>query len=73
MTKPVMVCIGKAGQDIFLEGEVFKPLKDKGVFYEHIINKILDDLIKILKPKKITVTGNFTSRGGISTSVTAGL
>lgn len=36
MNKPVMVCIGKAGQDIFLEGEVFKPLKDKGVFYEHI-------------------------------------
>lgn len=31
-----MVCIGKAGQDIFLEGQVFKPLKDKGVFYEHI-------------------------------------
>ena len=31
-----MVCIGKAGQDTFLEGEVFKPLKDKGVFYEHI-------------------------------------
>jgi ribokinase len=31
-----MLCIGKAGQDTFLEGEVFKPLKDKGVFYEHI-------------------------------------
>lgn len=31
-----MVCIGKAGQDIFLEGEVFKPFKEKGVFYEHI-------------------------------------
>lgn len=36
MTKPVMVCIGKAAQDIFLQGEVFKPLKEKGVFYEHI-------------------------------------
>lgn len=31
-----MLCIGKAGQDTFLEGEVFKPLKEKGVFYEHI-------------------------------------
>ena len=31
-----MVCIGKSGQDIFLEGAVFKPLKDEGVFYEHI-------------------------------------
>jgi len=36
MTKPVMVSIGKAGQDTFLEGAVFKPLKDKGAFYEHI-------------------------------------
>jgi len=36
MNKPSMLCIGKAGQDTFLEGEVFKPLKDKGVFYEHI-------------------------------------
>ena len=31
-----MFCIGKAGQDTFLEGEVFKAFKDKGVFYEHI-------------------------------------
>lgn len=31
-----MVCIGKAGQDTFLEGEVFRPQKEKGVFYEHI-------------------------------------
>jgi ribokinase len=36
MSKPVMVCIGKAGQDVFLQGEVFKPFKDEGVFYEHI-------------------------------------
>jgi len=36
MSKPVVVCIGKSGQDIFLEGSVFKPLKEEGVFYEHI-------------------------------------
>ena len=36
MSKPVMVCIGKTGQDVFLEGDVFKPLKEDGVFYEHI-------------------------------------
>lgn len=36
MAKPVMVCIGKAGQDIFLQGDVFKPLKENGLFYEHI-------------------------------------
>lgn len=36
MSQLTVICIGKAGQDIFLEGEVFKPLKDEGVFYEHI-------------------------------------
>jgi ribokinase len=36
MTKPVMVSIGKMGQDVFLQGDVFKPLKEKGVFYERI-------------------------------------
>ena len=43
--------------------------RNKGIFYEFAVNKILDDLKKILDPKQITVTGNFTSRGGISTSV----
>lgn len=43
--------------------------RNEGIFYEYVVNKILDDLLKVLKPKQITVTGNFTARGGISTSV----
>ena len=45
--------------------------RNEGIFYESVTNKILDDLIQVLKPKQITVTGDFTSRGGISTSVIA--
>ena len=45
--------------------------RNKGIFYESAVNKILDDLVKVLKPKQITVTGNFTARGGINTSVVA--
>ena len=45
--------------------------RNKGIFYEYAVNKILDDLKKILNPKEITVTGNFTARGGITTSVAA--
>ena len=45
--------------------------RNKGIFYESVINKILDDLTKVLKPKQMTVTGNFSARGGISTSVKA--
>ncbi len=43
--------------------------RDEGIFYEYVVNKVLDDLVSVLKPKKIIVTGNFTARGGISTSV----
>ncbi len=42
-----------------------------GIFYEHIVNRIMDDLVAVLAPKKMTVTGDFTPRGGISTRVTA--
>ena len=45
--------------------------RNEGVFYEKLVNKILDDLVKVLKPKSMTVTGQFTPRGGINTTVTA--
>lgn len=45
--------------------------RNKGIFYETLVNKILDDLQKILHAKQITVTGNFTPRGGITTKVIA--
>ena len=42
-----------------------------GTFYEHAVNKILDDLVSVLSPKKMEVKGDFTARGGINTSVKA--
>jgi 7-cyano-7-deazaguanine reductase len=42
-----------------------------GVFYEHLINQMLDHLIEKVKPKKMTITGIFTPRGGIQTNVLA--
>ncbi len=45
--------------------------RNVGIFYEHIVNRILDDLVQVLSPKKMTVTGDFTARGGITTRVTA--
>lgn len=32
-----MICVGKAGQDIFLQGEVFKPKRENGILYEHMV------------------------------------
>jgi len=42
-----------------------------GMFYEHVSNRILDDLVEVLKPKMMEVTGQFTSRGGLTTDVSA--
>lgn len=45
--------------------------RNVGIFYEHVVNRILDDLVSALDPKYMEVTGDFTARGGITTSVTA--
>jgi 7-cyano-7-deazaguanine reductase len=45
--------------------------RDKGIFYEAATNQILDDLVAVCQPRRMTVVGVFSVRGGISTSVTA--
>ena len=45
--------------------------RNVGVFYEHVVNRILDDLVSAIDPKSMEVEGKFTSRGGITTSVKA--
>lgn len=42
-----------------------------GIFYEHVVNRILDDLVSKLDPKWMEVSGAFTARGGITTKVSA--
>ena len=45
--------------------------RNKGIFYEAVTNQILDDLVAACGTRRMTVTGDFTARGGISTKVTA--
>ena len=45
--------------------------RDRGIFYESVTNQILDDLVALLKPRRMTVVGDFSVRGGIKTVVTA--
>jgi 7-cyano-7-deazaguanine reductase len=44
--------------------------RNVGIFYEHVINQILDDLVAVLKPRRMAITGSFTARGGITTEAT---
>ena len=45
--------------------------RNRGIFYEAATNQILDDLVAACQPRRLTVIGEFTARGGISTTVTA--
>ena len=45
--------------------------RDEGHFFEQVTNRILDDLVAALRPRRITVTGRFNVRGGITTRVVA--
>lgn len=41
-----------------------------GIFHEHLINKMLEDLVKAVQPRWMKITGVFNPRGGITTTVT---
>lgn len=45
--------------------------RDLGIFYENVVNRVLEDLARATKPVSMTVTGKFTPRGGIRSEVTA--
>jgi 7-cyano-7-deazaguanine reductase len=45
--------------------------RDEGAFHEAVTNRILDDLVAALQPRRITVEGDFLVRGGLHTVVVA--
>lgn len=44
--------------------------RNVGIFYEVVVNRILDDFVKMVQPRKLTLVGEFTPRGGISSVLT---
>jgi 7-cyano-7-deazaguanine reductase len=45
--------------------------RNQGIFYEAVTNRILDDLVAACRPRRMTVVGDFSVRGGLKTTVTA--
>src|ERR1700694_2368431 len=45
--------------------------RNQGVFYEHLVNRLLDDFVAACQPARCRVVGAFTPRGGLTTTVTA--
>ncbi len=49
----------------------FLAYRNKGIFYEGVVNTILDDLVATLDPRSMTIIGDFNARGGTVGKVTA--
>jgi 7-cyano-7-deazaguanine reductase len=63
---PDRLCVELKSLKLYLQS-----YRSKGIFYEDVINVILDDLVTAVKPRRMTVEGDFRARGGISSVVTA--
>ena|SRR5258707_12560736 len=48
----------------------FFAYRNRGIFYEAVTNTILDDLVALLKPRRMTVIGDFAVRGGTAGTIT---
>lgn len=49
----------------------FQSFRNTGVFYEDLVNRILDDLVEACHPRRMRITGEFTPRGGMHSIITA--
>ena len=63
---PDKLCVELKSLKFYLQG-----YRNEGVFYEDVVNRILDDLVAALSPRRMTVVGTFTPRGGMHSVVRA--
>jgi 7-cyano-7-deazaguanine reductase len=62
---PAEKCVELKSLKLYLQ-----QFRNEGIFYEHATNRILDDLVAVLQPRRLTLKAAFTPRGGITTNVT---
>ena len=63
---PDRLCVELKSLKFYLQS-----FRNTGVFYEDVVNRILNDLVAVLSPRRMTVTGSFTPRGGMRSVITA--
>ncbi|MCX6150760.1 MAG: preQ(1) synthase [Ignavibacteriales bacterium] len=61
---PDKLCVELKSYKIYLQS-----FRNDGIYYESVTNKILDDLVKVLKPRYMLLTAEFNVRGGISSVI----
>ncbi|HVS70124.1 MAG TPA: preQ(1) synthase [Chthoniobacteraceae bacterium] len=63
---PEKLCVELKSYKLYLQS-----FRQCGIFYEDVTNRLLDDLVRALKPRSMTVTTEWTPRGGLHSVVTA--
>jgi 7-cyano-7-deazaguanine reductase len=51
--------------------EYLLAFRNLGIFNENVVNRVLGDLAAATQPRRMTVRGIFTARGGIQTTIEA--
>ena len=62
---PDKKCVELKSLKLYLQG-----YRNQGIFYENVTNRILDDLVAVLQPRRLQLVAAFSARGGITTNVT---
>ena len=44
--------------------------RNQGIYYEQVTNRLLDDFVAAIQPRRVTIVSSWTPRGGITTNVT---
>ncbi len=45
--------------------------RNLGIFYENAVNRILDDVVRAVRPARAEIEGKFTPRGGMRSTIIA--
>jgi 7-cyano-7-deazaguanine reductase len=62
---PAALCVELKSLKLYLQR-----FRNQGIFYESVVNRLLDDFVAVAQPRRCRVVGAFTPRGGITTTVT---
>ena len=63
---PDKICVELKSYKFYLQS-----FRNDGIFFEAVTNRILDDLVKVCRPRYMKITAKFNTRGGISSEIIA--
>jgi 7-cyano-7-deazaguanine reductase len=62
---PARKCVELKSLKLYLQ-----QFRNEGIYYENVTNRILDDFVAVIEPRRVQLVARYSPRGGISTNVT---